>query len=56
MKKVDFVYIILSVILQIVGLLLYFKEKDENENNTAISYLLASIGGALVSLVIYLNI
>ena len=56
-KKVDFVLVILSVIIPVVGYFLFVREKlGDNYNNVAITYLIAGIGGTIVSLLILLNI
>lgn len=55
MQKVDLFWVILSVICPIVGLILFFVKRDD-ESAAAITYLIAAIGGSVVSMLILVGL
>lgn len=51
MKKANPILIIISILLPIVGYILYFTTRGEDED-TACSYLWSAIGGSVVGLLL----
>lgn len=56
MNKPDVLLIVLSILIPVVGLVLFLMSLNGNERELSFTYLLCTIGGMMGWLVIFINI